>query len=64
MVSKLLQGRTNVNADDVVKLMYEHYDSTPKAARTTAARPASAASRPDKRPMLGQWRNGELKSGQ
>jgi hypothetical protein len=55
IVSRILQGRTNVNADDVVKLMYEHHDSTPKAARTTATRPASVASRPDKRPMV-RWR--------
>jgi len=44
MVSKFLQGWTNVNADDVVKLMYEHHDSTPKAASTTTACPGHSQS--------------------
>jgi len=55
MVSKFLQGRSTVNADDIVQLMYEHHDSVPKAARSTAARPASAVIRPDEKPMA-WWR--------
>jgi hypothetical protein len=37
MVSKFLQGWSIVNSNDIVKLTYEHHDSTPKAAHTTVA---------------------------
>ena len=55
MVSRFLQRRTNVKAEEIVELMYEHCDSVPKAARSTAERPASAVIRPDEKPMA-QWR--------
>jgi hypothetical protein len=54
MVSRFLQGRSAVKAEEIVELMYEHHDSAPKAARETAERPASDAIRPDEKPMA-RW---------
>jgi hypothetical protein len=43
-----------VKAETVVELMYEHHDSTPRAVRNTANRPAAAAVRADEKTMA-RW---------
>ena len=55
MISKFLQGRTKVKAEDIVDLIYNHPEAVPKAARSNTSRPTSAVPRPDKEPMA-RWR--------
>lgn len=43
-----------MKAETVVELMYEHHDSTPRAVRNTANRPAAAAVRADEKTMA-RW---------
>jgi hypothetical protein len=47
-------GGPQSKAEEIVKLMSEHHDSAPKAARETAEHPASDAIHPDEKPMA-QW---------
>lgn len=55
MVSKFLRGKSDIKAEDLVDLIYNHPDARPKEARSTAERPASAVNRPDPEPMA-RWR--------
>ena len=54
MVSKFLQGRSGIKAEEIVDLIYNHPEAVPKAARSNASCPASAVHRPNKEPMA-RW---------
>ena len=54
MISKFLKGNSTIKAQDIVKAMYVNKYSTPKAARTSRNRPASAVKRSDAQEMA-QW---------